>query len=197
VSEPVRRGRRPGAPDTRATILDAARGQFAAHGFRRTTIRAVAGEAGVDPALVHHYFGSKDDLFVAALALPIDPRTVLGPALAGGVPGAAERLLRAFLSVWDDPDLRPGMLVVVRSMLEPEGHRLMREGFLPAVILPAAAALGVDQPERRMTLVASQVIGLILTRYLLELEPVASMTADEVVETVAPNLQRYLEMPLP
>jgi AcrR family transcriptional regulator len=197
VTAPARRGRRPGAPDTRAAILGAARGQFAAHGFRRTTIRAVAGEAGVDPALVHHYFGSKDDLFVAALELPVDPRTVIGPALAGGVEGAAERLLTVFLSVWDDPDLRATLLVVVRGMLEPDGHRLMREGFLPAVIMPAAAALGLDDPERRMSLVASQVLGLIVSRYVLEIEPLASMPAAEVVAVVGPNIQRYLEAPLP
>ena len=91
MTEPVRRGRRPGAPDTRAAILAAAREHFAAQGFRRTTIRAVASDAGVDPALVHHYFGTKDDLFVAALELPIDPRSVIGPALSGGIDGAAER----------------------------------------------------------------------------------------------------------
>jgi AcrR family transcriptional regulator len=197
VTTGSRRGRRPGAPDTRVAILDAARELFAAQGFRRTTIRAVAAEAAVDPALVHHYFGSKDDLFVAALELPVDPRAVVGPALAAGVDGAAERLLRAFLSVWDDDALRPHLLAVVRGMLEPEGHRLMREGFLPAVILPAAQALGVDHADRRMTLVASQVLGLIVTRYLLEVEPLASMPSEEVVAMVAPTLQRYLQHPLP
>jgi AcrR family transcriptional regulator len=197
VTAPVRRGRRPGTPDTRAAILAAAREQFAALGFRRTTIRAVAADAGVDPALVHHYFGSKDDLFVAALELPIDPRTVIGPALAGGIDGAAERLLTVFLGVWDDPALRPGLLGVVRGALEPEGQRLIREGFLPAVIMPAALALGVDQPERRMPFVASQVFGLIIARYVLEIEPLASLPAADVVAAVAPNIQRYFEMPLP
>jgi AcrR family transcriptional regulator len=197
VTAPARRGRRPGAPDTRAAVLAAAREEFAAHGFRRTTIRAVAAGAGVDPALVHHYFGSKDDLFVAALQLPLDPRTVIGPALAGGVEGAAERLLAAFLSVWDDPRMRAPLLVVARGMLEPEGHRLMREGFLPAVILPAVTALGVEDPERRMSLVASQALGLILARYVLEIEPLASMPAADVVAAVAPNIQRYLDGPLP
>ncbi|MET0524956.1 MAG: TetR family transcriptional regulator [Nocardioides sp.] len=197
MTEPVRRGRRPGTPDTRAAILAAAREHFGAQGFRRTTIRAVAADAGVDPALVHHYFGTKDDLFVAALELPIDPRSVIGPALAGGIDGAAERLLTVFLSVWDDPALRPGLLGVVRGALEPEGQRLIREGFLPAVILPAAQALGVDQPERRMPLVASQIFGLIIVRYVLEVEPLASMPAADVVAMIAPNIQRYFEMPLP
>ncbi|MFC6287973.1 TetR family transcriptional regulator [Nocardioides sp. GCM10027113] len=193
----VRRGRRPGAPDTRNAILAAAREQFAAHGFRRTTIRAVAAEAGVDPALVHHYFGSKDDLFVSALELPVDPRAVIGPAMAEGLDGAGERLVRALLEMWDDEDVRPHLLALARTMLEPEGHRLMREGFLPAVVLPAAQVLGVDQPERRMTLVASQVIGLIMTRYLLEVEPLASMPREDVVAVVGPNIQRFLADPLP
>jgi len=197
VTSTARRGRRPGAPDTKAAILTAARAQFAAQGFARTTIRGVAREAAVDPALVHHYFGSKDDLFVAALELPIDPRTVIGPALSGGLDGAAERLLTAFLSVWDDPAMRASLLVVVRGMLEPEGHRMLREGFLPAVIVPAAAVLGLDDPERRMALVASQVTGLILTRYVLEIEPLASMPAADVVAAIAPNIQRYFEAPLP
>ncbi|MGZ8738662.1 MAG: TetR/AcrR family transcriptional regulator [Nocardioides sp.] len=191
------RGRRPGAPDTRAAILTAARARFASQGFGRTTIRGVAGDAGVDPALVHHYFGSKDDLFVAALELPIDPRTVIGPALAGGLDGAAERLLTAFLSVWDDPEVRAPLLVVVRGMLEPEGHRMLRDGFLPAVIVPAAEVLGLDHPERRMSLVASQVFGLILARYVVGIEPLASMPAADVVAAVAPTIQRYFEMPLP
>jgi AcrR family transcriptional regulator len=196
-SKPGRRGRRPGAPDTRAAILAAAREQFAAQGFGQTTIRGVAGAAGVDPALVHHYFGTKHDLFVAALQLPIDPRAVIGPVVAEGIDGAAERLLTVFLGVWDDPELRPTLLGVVRGILEPGGPVLMRDGFLPAIIIPAATALGLDQPERRMPFVASQIFGLIMARYVLEIEPLASMPADEVVAVVAPNIQRYFEMPLP
>ncbi|MGZ4460469.1 MAG: TetR/AcrR family transcriptional regulator, partial [Nocardioidaceae bacterium] len=99
----VSRGRRPGSPDTRAAILDAARGLFASGGFSGTSVRAVAAKAGVDPALVHHYFGTKEDLFVAALALPIDLRDVLAGVAASGEPEqVAERLLRVFFSVWDD-----------------------------------------------------------------------------------------------
>src|SRR5919204_863212 len=101
---PQRRGRRPGAPDTRATILEAARASFAESGFAGTTIRRVASAAGVDAALVHHYFGTKDDLFLAAMELPVDPRQALAPALADGAEGAGERLLRVFLTLWDDPE---------------------------------------------------------------------------------------------
>jgi AcrR family transcriptional regulator len=199
VSRPAagaRRGRRPGAPDTRAVILAAARELFASRGFGGTTIRAVAMDAGVDTALVHHYFGSKDDLFVAALELPVDPRAVLAPAIAAGPEGAGERMLRVFLSVWDDPEARLPLLALVRGMFEPAGRRLLAEGFVPAVLEPVGVALGIDEPERRMPLVATQVLGLILVRYVLEVEPVASMTADELVTVYAPGLQRYLTDPL-
>lgn len=186
------RGRRPGAPDTRAEILAAARELFAARGFGRTSIRAIAGQAGVDPALVHHYFGAKDDLFIAALELPVDPRVVLAPVAAQGPDGAAERLLRTFLTVWDDPWLRLPLLGLARSMLDPAGAPLFKDGFLAVVLQPVGIALGIDEPERRMPIVASQVIGLVLLRYLLELEPLASMDADEIVAVYAPTIQRYL-----
>jgi AcrR family transcriptional regulator len=186
------RGRRPGSPDTRAVILDAARTLFASAGLSGTSVRAVAAKAGVDPALVHHYFGTKDDLFVAALALPIDPREVLAAVASGGPDGAAERLLRTFLSVWDDPELQLPLIALARSLTDPSSKELMRDGFLKVIIGPVAVALGVEEPEWRMPVVASQVMGLILMRYLLQVEPIASMSADEVVAVYAPTIQRYL-----
>jgi AcrR family transcriptional regulator len=200
VSAPTRgrRGRRPGAPDTRAAILAAARARFAEHGYAGTTIRAVATDAGVDAALVHHYFGSKDDLFLAALALPVDPRALLVPAVtAGGPEGAAERLLTTFLGVWDDPELQPALLAIVRGLMDPSAARLVSEGFLPVVLGPVGQALGIDRPEHRMPLVASQVFGLILLRYVLRVEPLASMPGEQLVATYAPTIQRYLTGALP
>lgn len=192
-----RRGRRPGSPDTRAAILAAARERFAAEGFAGTTIRGVAGDAGVDPALVHHYFGTKDDLFLAALALPVDPRKLLADAITGPATEAAEPLLRTFLSIWDDQELQPGLVATARRILEPGGDKLIREGFLPVVLLPVGEGLGIDHPELRMPLVASQVIGLILARYLLRVEPIASLAPDELVAIYGPTIQRYLTGPLP
>ena len=192
-----RRGRRPGSPDTRAAILAVAREAFAAKGFAGTSVRGIAADAGVDAALVHHYFKSKDDLFLAALELPVDPREVLLPALAGGVDGAAERMLRVFLSVWDDPELRLPLLGVVRAVVDSDGQRLLRDGFLPVVLEPVGVALGLDRPALRMPLVASQVFGLIIFRYVAMVEPIASMPADDVVAIYAPTLQRYLSDPLP
>jgi AcrR family transcriptional regulator len=197
VSTASRRGRRPGSPDTRAAILAAARELFAANGYGGTSIRAVAAAAGVDGALVHHYFGAKDDLFVAALELPIDPRVALAPAIAGGPDGAAERMLGVFLSVWDNPENRLPLLALVRGMFDPAGRRLLREGFLPAILQPVGVALGIERPEVRMPLLASQVLGLIVVRYVLEVEPVASLPAEQVVAIYAPTLQHYLTGPLP
>jgi AcrR family transcriptional regulator len=197
ASQRTSRGRRPGAPDTRAEVLAAARASFAEKGFRGTTIRAVAASAGVDPALVHHYFGSKDDLFLAALQMPVDPREVLAPVVALGPDGAGERLLRTFLTVWDDPDTQVQLLAVVRSVLSADGATLLQEGFIPVVVGPVLAQLVADRPEERIPLVASQVIGLIVARYLLALPPMAQMPAEDVVARVGPVIQHYLTGDLP
>ena len=197
TSAPARRGRRPGGADTRALILTAARGCFASLGYAGTTIRRVAAEAGVDAALVHHYFGTKDDLFLAALDLPVDPRTVVGPALSSGLDGAGERLLRAFLEVWEDAENRPALLALVRGSFEPDGQRLLRDGFLTRILEPAEAALGLTDGHHRMSLVLSQLAGLVLARYVLALEPLASLEVERVVATYAPTLQRYLDGDLP
>ncbi len=191
------RGRRPGAPDTRAAILAAARTSFAGKGYAGTTIRGIASVAGVDAALVHHYFGTKDDLFVAALELPIDPREALAPALVGGPEGAGERVLRVFVGVWDDPRNTPVLVAFARSVLDPSAEHLLSEGFLPVVLQPVGRALGLERPDLRMSLVASQLIGIILGRYVLALEPLASLSADALVTTYAPTIQRYLTGDLP
>ncbi|CAA9391953.1 MAG: Transcriptional regulator, AcrR family [uncultured Nocardioides sp.] len=191
------RGRRPGAPDTRADVLAAARASFAEKGFRGTTIRAVAAAAGVDPALVHHYFRTKDDLFVAALELPMDPRQLFAPVVAQGPDGAGERLLRTALSVWDDPAVQPQLLAVARSILSEDGGRLLKEGFLPVVIGPVLAALTRDRPEERVPLVATQVIGLIVARYVIAVPAVAELPAEDLVARVGPVLQHYLTGDLP
>jgi AcrR family transcriptional regulator len=197
VSVRASRGRRPGAPDTRAEVLAAARTSFAEKGFRGTTIRAVAASAGVDPALVHHYFGTKDDLFLAALEMPVDPREILAPVVALGPDGAGERLLRTFLSVWDDPEIQVRLLAVVRSVLSEDGATLLKEGFIPVVVGPVLAQLVADRPDVRVPLVASQVVGLIVTRYLIALPPMADMSADDVVARIGPVIQHYLTGDLP
>ena len=191
------RGRRPGAPDTRAAIVDAARPLFAELGLSGTSMRKVAAEAGVDPALVHHYFDSKEDLFLAALAVPFDPRVLLAAVADGDPADAGERLLTTFFSVWDDDAARLPLLAIARGALEPGGQPLIKDGFLGIVVIPVLGRLGVDQPERRASLLASQVIGLVLARYVLELEPLASADAASLVATYAPVVQHYLTGDLP
>jgi AcrR family transcriptional regulator len=192
------RGRRPGGPDTRGEILAAARQSFAHKGFGGTTIRAVAAEAGVDPALVHHYFGAKDDLFLAALEIPVDPRRLVPHVFEEGLAGAGERLLHLVLSVWDDPHARLPLIALLRTGLMQEApESLLQQGLLRMVLTPMRAALPPDEADLRVQLVISQMSGLIITRYLLALEPVASMPAEELVALVAPTVQRYLDGPLP
>jgi AcrR family transcriptional regulator len=192
------RGRRPGSPATRGAILEAARESFAAKGFRGTTIRAVAADAGVDPALVHHYFGSKDDLFLAALEVPVDPRQVLPAVLADGLDGAAERLLATVLALWDDPSTSRPLVAVIRSSLAPDTEtNLLQDGLLRLILGPLREAIGTEDAGLRTELFGTQMIGLILGRYVLQLEPLASLPRETVVAWVAPNLQRYLTGPLP
>ncbi len=192
------RGRRPGGPDTRGEILASARRSFAEKGFGGTTIRAVAVDAGVDPALVHHYFGAKDDLFLAALEFPADPRALLPTVFEAGIDGAGERLVRLFLSVWDDPHARLAMVAVFRTGLVQEAEdSLLRQGILRLVQRPLRAALPDAEADRRVQLVVSQMVGLVVTRYVLVLEPLASMPAEDLVAWVGPTLQRYLDGPLP
>jgi AcrR family transcriptional regulator len=195
------RGRRPGGPDTRGEILDAARALFADRGYRATTIRAVAASAGVDPALVHHYFGSKDDLFLASLSMPVDPRSKVASVFEGGTEGAGERLLETVLGVWDAEEARRPLVALVRRSLGERSEALMREGFLRIVSRAVREGLTAGRGpapdvDLRAQLVVAQVMGVIVTRYILELEPLASLPRAELVPLVAPSVQRYLDGPL-
>jgi AcrR family transcriptional regulator len=186
-------GRRPGAPDTRSEILAAARGEFSAKGYDRTTMRGVAATAGVDAALVHHYFGAKEDLFLAALEFPFDPRVVIPTVIGDGPEGVGERIAGTFLSIWDDPDKRLPLLALLRSAISTEaGADMLRTGIAGMILDPIVEALDVADGAERAQLVASQLLGLAVVRYALAFEPLASMPAPEVVRLVAPNLQRYL-----
>jgi len=186
-------GRRPGGADTRTDILAAAQTEFAAKGYDGTTIRAVGAAAGVDPALVHHFFGSKDDLFLAALQIPFDPRLVIPGVVAAGVDGLGGRLIETFLSIWEDPEARKPLLALVRSGLATEtAGNLLADGMLRLIFTPVAQALATPDAQLRVQLVASQLLGLVVARYVLALEPLASLPPDEVVRQLAPTLQRYL-----
>jgi AcrR family transcriptional regulator len=185
------RGRRPGASRSRESILAAARARFASQGYDRTRVRDVADDAGVDPALVHYYFNTKDGLFVAAMELPFRPAEVFAPLLAEGVAGLGERALRRLLSVWDEPANRAALLTIIGG--QPGGLVALREFIRREIVARVAGAITADRPDLRANLVASQVMGLIAARYVARLEPLASLPADEVVPLVAPTLQRYLD----
>jgi AcrR family transcriptional regulator len=189
----VHSGRRPGATDTRGRILSAARHVFSEYGYERGTIRAIAAEAKVDPALVMHYFGNKDDLLAAALALPGDPAPHIPLLFAGDRQRAGERVTRTFLELLEDPKLAPMIQGVVRCAASHERAADVMRGVITRQVLePLTRALGVPHAEFRAALVASQFVGLAMTRYLTRIEPLASADVETVVRVVAPNVQRYL-----
>lgn len=196
---PARTGRRPGNPDTRQAILDAARATFAESGFDGASIRRIAGRAGVDPALVHHYFGTKDDLFMATIEIPIDLPGLLRQVGSSGTDGLGERMVTMILTVWESP-VGAGLAGWLRTALADEGRaRLLRQFVVGSVAGPFAASLGIPEAERerRTGLVMTQVLGLIVGRYLLFLEPVVSLPPAQLVASVGGTIQRYLTGPLP
>jgi AcrR family transcriptional regulator len=187
-------GRPAGAGDTRQVILDAARAEFAAKGYDAASVRAIARAAGVDPALVHHYFGPKEKVFVAAMDLPIAPGDALPDVLAGGVEGLGERLVRLFLSLWSDPAFRGPMLGMLRSASTGEqGAAMLREFVSGAMLGRVGAVLEGPDAALRVNLAAAQMVGVVLLRFVVGVEPLASATDEEVVALVAPTLQRYLD----
>ena len=190
----MRAGRRPGSPDTRGAVLTAAKAEFADKGYDRTTMRGVAGAAGVDPALVHHYFGSKEDLFLAALEIPVDPRAII-PALArDGVEGLGGRIATTFIGVWDVEEQRMPLVALLRaSATSEQAAELLREGLVRLVLDTITEVLDVPDGRLRAQLVASQLLGLAMARYVLGFEPLASAPAEQVAAAVGRTLQAYID----
>ena len=185
-----RRGRRPAGEDTRATLLDAARVEFTERGFDGATVRAIAQRAGVDPAMVNHWFGGKNALFVAVVEIPVNPDEIIPRLLDGPPEQLAERILRTFLSVWD-ADGGGALAALVRSVASHEdAARMMREFVSRVVFGRIAAELSPDRTELRAALCGTQIVGLGMIRYVIRLEPLASADHDTVVAAIAPNLQR-------
>jgi AcrR family transcriptional regulator len=187
------RGRRKGESGTREAILAAARRLFAERGYDRTSLRAIAGEAGVDPALVTHFFGSKQRLFVEVVEFPFDPGEVLPAILVGDREAVGMRLAELIVSVLENAEARARVLGIVRAAAsEPEAARMVRELLTREVWAPGAALLGVDDAELRMNLVGSQIVGIVMARYIVGAEPLASLPPEELVAAIGPTLQRYL-----
>ncbi len=186
-----RPGRRPGPSQTREAVLSAARRLFAAHGYERTTIRAIGREADVDAALVHHYFGTKEQVFVAAMAFPFDPADLIREVVNGPRAELAQRLVRFFLSVWRDPEARAPFLAILRSATtNDQAAAMLREFISSALLARVAGKLGL--PRLRLEGAAAQLVGIALVRYVVGIEPLASAPEDEIVALVAPVIEYYL-----
>ncbi|WP_329622743.1 TetR family transcriptional regulator [Streptomyces sp. NBC_01255] len=195
---PRRRGRpsRTGedsGPGARERILEAARTQFAERGYDKASVRGIAKAAGVDPALVHHYFGTKDEVFAAAIEVSFEPALVVPAILGGPREAIGERLARFFIGVWENPVSRAPLLAIVRSALTHEAAaKVLRTFVLRRLLERIAAELDVPEPSFRAELAASHMIGIVILRYVIEVEPLASADPEEIVAQVAPTLQRYL-----
>jgi AcrR family transcriptional regulator len=190
----VRTGRRPGNRDTREVILTAARDAFAERGFDGASIRAIAAAAGVDPALVHHYFGNKDQLFLAAMRVPINPADLIEEVLAGDRSDFGERLVRTMLKVWDSPAGSAAVAVVRSAVGSDTLAKLLRQFIIDRLVRGAVLRLGANEAEAplRATLVASQMAGLIMIRYILKAEPLASTDPKVLAAAIGPTVQRYI-----
>jgi AcrR family transcriptional regulator len=193
----TRSGRRPGQTRTRVDILEAARSQFGSKGFDRTSLRAIAAEAGVDQALILHFFGSKIGLFLEVVDLPMDPDAVIPAILEGPREEIGVRVATFVVSVLENEDARATVKAMVRAATsEPEAARVVRERLTHELWGPLAQELDVDAAELRVSLVGSQIIGLVLARYVVQVEPLASIPSERVISLIAPTLQRYLIEPL-
>ena len=200
MSSPSRKrpGRPPGTSDTRDRILVNARELFARNGIGNTSIRSIAAASDVDSALVHHYFGTKEQLFAAAVHSPIDPMQVIGPMRQVPIEDLGLTLPSLLLPLWDS-EIGSGFIATLRSMLAGDDVSLIRS-FLQDVITVEVGSRVDDPPGSgpiRVQFVASQLVGVVMARYILELEPFKSLPVQQIAETIAPNLQRYLTGELP
>jgi len=188
-----RTGRRAGTADTRGEILAAARHVFGEQGFENATVRKVAARAGVDPALVHHYFGSKQALFVAAMQLPVNVDALVSRVIDGPRSGIGERLVRQVMALWEDPATRSLFMGIVRSATTDRvAAEMLRRLLSEGPILALTRASGRPDAALRATLAGSQVVGMAMARYVIGVEPLASASADDVARAIGPTIQRYL-----
>ncbi|WP_326619283.1 TetR family transcriptional regulator [Streptomyces decoyicus] len=199
---PARRRGRPAraaaeaGPGARERILAAARTEFAARGYDKTSVRGIAKAAGVDAALVHHYFGTKEQVFEAAIELTFAPALTMPEAIAGGGADVGERMARFMFGVWENPVTRQPLLAIMRSALTNDTAAAVLRGLIERRMLQRVAGeLHVPDPEFRVQLAAGHLIGIAMLRYVIKMDPVASADPEEIIAMVAPTLQRYLTQP--
>lgn len=195
-----KRGRPKGSTTgtTRAAILKAASKEFSRAGYEAASLRSVARRAGVDPALVHHYFKDKSDLFLQTMRIPVTPGEIIAEAATAPLEEMGEALTRALLATWRKPAFRTAATAMIRGLVSSSSAAKILRPFLQEQIFSRLGArLPEESAEPRVALVASQIVGLIVARYISGLEPLASMDDEQVIELVAPTIQRYLTGQLP
>jgi AcrR family transcriptional regulator len=186
-----RTGRRPGTSGSRERILATARSHFAKDGYDGATIRGIAASARVDAALVTHFFGSKEHLFVEAMRFPQDPADFVPAIMGPGVDGLGERLAEFFLELWDGPNGAQFIALVRSVATNAKAAEMMRQFISREVLARVAASLGEDVPRGRVALAASHLVGLAMVRYVIKLEPLASADRRALAREVGPVIQQY------
>lgn len=188
-----RTGRRPGTPDTRDAILTAARRRFATRGYDATSLRSIATEAQVDPALLIHYFGTKEGLFAAATGLPPGLSELLAGLATLPVHEFAATLVRSYLQLVDSDQSRNAIVALVRSAVSSDKAATMLREFLTAELLPVIARLiGHKDAQARASLVAAQLIGIAMLRHVIRVEPLVKASPDDIVALAAPAIETFL-----
>jgi AcrR family transcriptional regulator len=188
-----RTGRRPGNSSSRDDILKAARKLFARRGYQGATMRAIAKEAGVDPSLIVHFFGSKVNLLTEAVDWPFDPEVQMPRLLEDGRRNVGRKLAQLAIRTWDEEGTRHPVFTLLRAGLtEPEAAEMLRNFMLQRLYAPLMERLGSDQPELRAGLAVSQVIGVGMGRYVLKFDGLAEAKSEDVIDWLGPVLQRYL-----
>ena len=188
-----RRGRRQGEPVSREAVLAAAKKRFASEGYERTTLRAIADDAHVDPSMVLYLFGSKLDLFRESLRLIMEPQ-MLVDALSDGDGDVGTRMVRVYLRIWESPETGPSMVTMLQSATSnTDAHEAFRSFMQSYVLTAVAGVLGGDESARlRAMLAATTLVGTAMLRYVMKIPPLATLTGDELVRLLAPTVTRYL-----
>lgn len=188
-----RSGRRPGETETRRDLLRAARQQFAQHGYDGATLRAIARQAGVDTALIHYFFVSKSGLFSAAIVEAFNPDALIARIAVDGSDGMGDRLAEYYLGLWENPESGEPLMAIIRSAVtNAEARAILSDVVTQRLFKQVAHYLDADDAEVRMSFVGSQLVGVAMLRYILQVEPLASLDSDTVTRTLGATLQRYL-----